>query len=141
MADEPYVEAVQKRLTPLVQNKLKPIRRQLKKLTERAQSLEDMDFQDQLNRLNERIIEISDAVLESQQATANLQVSFCRELYHGILITQFRERKDLKTQLVIDAAAAKKEIESSKTPLITSYIFANQWLNTLLKLGAKGVRY
>lgn len=91
--------------------------------------------------IKESIKQLSKMSLENQQALANLQISFDSELYKSILQRQFPAKKHLVTQLFTNASAARKEVESSKTPLITSYKFSNKWREYLLKLGAEVVEY
>ena len=85
MPDESFEQTLDKRLTQLVENKLRSIKTRLGILTGRVQSLELMDFQNQLDRLNERITKLSDEFIEFRRTLYTLQITLFFEHVQGMM--------------------------------------------------------
>ena len=150
MPDEPFEEKLEQRLTQLVDKKLKSIKIQIGKLTGRVESLELMDFQNQLNSLDERITKLINhdlqqlkqahdaAVAEQKKELLDMQqrlASFMIVSTMNTLSCRYDIPDKLFRQICISAAAAKAKAQSSDEALKVAFEFYNHAIDSLNKGG------
>ncbi len=141
---------------PKLQNEIRSLKTRLTKLSGRVESLELMDFQSQISKLDDRvesvkqeILELAqkqitlvntlkDSVLSVQQYMAGLRINSLSSDFYRIIKNQpSKQPSALITQLYADVASTKSTIKSSNTPLEVANQFQETWKNRLQELGLK----
>jgi len=128
------------------------LKTQLGKLKRQVESLELMDFQDQLDRLNEYIKKTSDELTKTiKNQTEDLQfvariVSILRidslsDNYLQIMEHQLPNKQHLAAQLYSDATGSKTKISTSDNPYEVAVEFKKKWDKTLEDLGAETIKF
>ncbi len=119
---------------------VRSLKTRLGKLTSRVEQLGLMDFQEQLNRLNERIGIISEALLISSRNIARFIIlSTCRDTKDIIYREKPNADRYVITQLLTDAKGTRTEVDKTTNPLLNSAQFENKCLELLKSLGIKTV--
>jgi len=126
---------------------VRSLKKRLGKVEGQTESFKLIDFQKQLDHLDERITKLSDeltaitnqqakGLLEVAQLTAAFEINSAVGDLRNIIDYQLSDSNTLITQLVVDASNAKSKAMASKKPYSTVTEFKNKWKKRLLELGA-----
>lgn len=131
---------------------VRSLKTQLGRLAGRVKQLEVMDFQNQLNSLDERIKKTSDeltaikkqqakGLLETHRIIAALEINSASNSFWDIIHFQLSDNSNLRTQLVADASTAKSQVMTSEKPYDIVTEFKHKWTKRVRELGAEGIEF
>ena len=124
------------------------LKKQQRDLSLLIESNELQGIQDKINRINDRLTRMSQVMSQYKEVCLGLERMIVNDRIISetlslvsIIDEQFPGNSALRTQLLTDSSAVRREIESCPTPNQLSLKFHDQWEKKLLDLGAKLIQF
>lgn len=109
-----------------VDDKIKPIKRELKQLKAAHDAVAKQNGQ---------------AILALQQLASGIKVNSDVDTFTSIIDTQFRSKTSMRTQIITEASVIKSQIQTSNEPIGLAVQFYQKWAKTFRDLGADIISY
>jgi len=137
---------------PILHNKVKALKGNITKLSNRIQTLEMMAFQEQITSIGDELKQFKqtsgdtsskqeEVLLELQQILVALNINSLVNNLGNIINNQLPNRSNLITQLIADATKAKQQTEQSEEPFEIMREFKDKWFKKVEDLGAKVINF